>query len=390
MAGFGNILGVRASIQLGRGPVLAPAPYGMMEAIDEIEVRLSAIGPSGIKVSLLAGRDGPLGLMGPPFVDNPLYQRDSRIAVTVWNGVKPSPVFDGLITKTQYLPGEGANEGRYIMLGRDLQRVMDLEERHEQYPNQDETAIVQAVAARYSLYGMTSLPVPPTVIDPPIQVDRVPQQTTTDLAFLRQLAARHGYKVLLEPGPMPGKSTLYVGPIPIPGPPQKAISVNLGPMSDAFGVTVEHDGETLTAARAKVQDRATGQVTELPFPGTTTIPQEALPEAIARLGSLPERRMQTSGLNAAQVLGRLMGLVNQSGENALRVKGTIDNLRYNGVLKPFRQVQIRGLGLAYNGLYTVAETRHLLKPGSYTQRFTLQRGGLYPQVPAVTPEVVPA
>jgi hypothetical protein len=228
---------------------------------------------------------------------------------------------------------------------------------------------------------------PPSVIDPPIPVDRVPQQTCSDWDYLSTMAGRHGHKVFLEPGPLPGVSQLYFGPVPRPGPPQPAISVNLGPMSDAFDVNVEHDGETLTAARAKVQDRATGQVTELQIPTSTNTPQSLLAEALTQMGNTNTKEITTSGLNSVQVLARLMAEVNKPAAKVIKVTGTIDNTRYNAILKPYYSVQIRGLGMIYNGQYTVAEVRHIIKPGDYSQTFTLHGDGLYPLVPMVEPQV---
>ena len=75
MSAFGNLLGIRVSLMLGFGPVVTPAPLNAMESIEEIEVRQSMIGDSGFKLSLHAGRDGPLGLLGPSFVDDPRFQR---------------------------------------------------------------------------------------------------------------------------------------------------------------------------------------------------------------------------------------------------------------------------------------------------------------------------
>lgn len=389
MSAFGNILGIRMSLLLGFGPVVTPAPLKAMEAIEEIEVRQSMIGDSGFKLSLLAGREGPLGLIGPPFVDDPRFQRGARIVVSMWIGIKPTPIFDGIITRTQYLPGSGENEGRYILLGRDLSWVMDREQKRVQHPQQDEFIIANKIAAAYAMYGILPDVKKPAVVDPPIAVDRTPQQTCTDLAYLRTMAKRHGHDVFIDPGPLPGGSLLYSGPVPRPGMPQKPISVNLGPMSDAFDVTVEHNGETLTAARAKVQDRATGAVTELQIPTATTVPMSAMAEALTQMGNTKTTEISTSGLNAAQVMARLMATVNKSAEAVIKVTGTIDNTRYNAILKPYHSVQIRGLGMIYNGVYTVAEVRHVIKPGDYTQTFTLHGDGLYPIVPVVTPEVAP-
>lgn len=389
MSAFNNLLGIRVTLLVGREAVVMPAPLAAMEAIEEIEVRQSMDGDSGFKITLLAGRNGPLGALGPPFVDDIRYQRGARIALTVWNGAKPTPIFDGIVTKTQYAPGTAEAEGRYLMLGRDLSWVMDREQKREQHPGQDETVIVNKLAAQYATYGLAPVVMPPQVIDPPIAVDRTPQQTCSDLAYMKRLACRHGYKVFVDPGPAPATSQLYFGPVPRPGLPQKPISVNLGPMSDAYDVRVQHDGETLTAARARVQDRATGQAVALEIPTASTVPQSAMSDALTQIGNMKTEELETSGLNAAQVLGRLMATVNNSAEKVLKVTGTIDNARYNAVLKPYYSVQIRGLGMIYNGLYTVAEVRHIFKPGEYTQTFALQREGLYPILPLVTPEVSP-
>ena len=384
MSAFGNTLSIRMSLLLGKGPVVGPAPLNAMESIEEVEVRQSMIGDSGFKLSLYAGRDG---LLGPPFVDDSRFQRNARIVVTMWNGVKQTPIFDGIITKTQYIPGSGENEGRYIMLGRDLTWLMDREQKRVQHPAQDESTIVKVIAAAYATYGIRPAGKSPMVNVPPNLVDRVPQQTGTDLAYLRTMACRHGYKVFIDPGPAPGFSQLYFGPVPLPGLPQKPISVNLGPMSDAFDVNIEHNGETLTAARAKVQDRATGQVAELQIATSTNKPQSLLAEALTQVGNTKIKELTTSGLNTAQVLARLIAEVNSTAEKVLKVTGTIDNTRYNAILKPFHSVQIRGLGKIYNGVYTVAEVRHIIKPGSYTQTFTLHGDGLYSIENLVTQEV---
>ena len=61
MSAFGNILGVRVTLLLGKEAVIAPAPLEAMESIEEIEIRQSMEGDSGFKLTLLAGREGPLG-----------------------------------------------------------------------------------------------------------------------------------------------------------------------------------------------------------------------------------------------------------------------------------------------------------------------------------------
>lgn len=389
MSAFGNILGIRASLLLGKEAVILPAPPDAMEAIEEIEVRQSMEADSGFKITLLAGREGPLGAFGPPFAKDPRFQRGARVVLTVWNGIAPTPIFDGVVTKTQYLPGDGENEGRYLMLGRDLTYMMDREEKRVQHPALTPELIVYALVAQYATYGVVPLALPPEVSVPKTPVEGAPQQTGTDLEYMKKLSEKHGYRVFLDPGPLPGFSQLYFGPVPRPGLPQKPISVNLGPMSDAFDVTVQHDGENLTAARAKVHDRTTGQVTPLEIPMATKTPQSALSDALTQLGQTKTTELETSGENAAETLARLISTVNKPAETVVKVTGTIDNTRYNAVLKAYYSVDIRGLGDLYDGTYTVSEVRHILKPGDYRQTFTLHRDGLFPIVPAVAPEVAP-
>lgn len=389
MSAFGNILGIRVTLQLGKEGIVPPAPLSAMEAIEEIEVRQSMDRDSGFKITLQAGRNGPLGAFGPPFVDDIRFQRGARVVLTVWNGIKPTPIFDGVITKTQYLPGTGENEGKYHMLGRDLTYLMDREQKRVQHPALTENLVVLALASEYVTYGITPVPLPPQFASPKTPVEGTAQQTCTDLNYMKKLAKKHGFKLFLDPGPLPGFSQLYFGPIPRPGIPQKPISVNVGPMSDAYDVTVQHNGEALTAARAKVHDRTTGQVTALEIPMSANTPMTALSDALTQLGQTKTKELETSGENIAEVLARLMAATSEPSERVVEVTGTIDNTRYNAVLKPYYAVDIRGLGMIYNGQYTVSEVRHVLKPGEYRQSFSLKRDGLYPILPAVAPEVVP-
>jgi len=53
------------------------------------------------------------------------------------------------------------------------------------------------------------------------------------------------------------------------------------------------------------------------------------------------------------------------------------------VLQPRGLVGVRGAGVGYDGLYYVKSVTHNLKPGEYTQSFTLARNGLVSITPVV-------
>jgi hypothetical protein len=63
--------------------------------------------------------------------------------------------------------------------------------------------------------------------------------------------------------------------------------------------------------------------------------------------------------------------------------GTLDVLRYGGVLKARRLVGVRGAGPAFDGLYYVRSVTHNIKRGEYKQSFTLGRNGLLSTVSSV-------
>ena len=69
--------------------------------------------------------------------------------------------------------------------------------------------------------------------------------------------------------------------------------------------------------------------------------------------------------------------------NAVKGEGSLDVLRYGRVLKARELVGVRGVGMAFDGLYFVESVTHTIKPHEYKQRFTLSRNGLVSTVPAV-------
>ena len=387
MSAFGNILGIRALLQFGMGAVLLPATLDVMEAIEEIEIDCTARQGSGFRLVLAAGRSGPLGLLGPPFVSDPRFQSGGRIGVSMVLGVKPVPIFHGVIVRTQYLPANDSHDGRLVLLGRDLSTLMDRTEVQTEWPALAPNLIALAILANYLADGIIPMVIPPQIFEQPNPVDYTPQQTGTDLGYLRELARCHGHHAVLQPGPAPATSTFYWGPLPIPSLPQKTLSADQGPMSDAFGVTVTHDSDQITTATAQVTDRMTGASLPVAVPGLTGAPQGALPEWLVRAGRLREERMATSGMSAMQALACASGRLQETAERTVQVSGTINNVKYNDVLKPFQQVNLRGVGAIYNGLYTVSEVRHAIRRGDYSQTFTLQRGELYSLTPVVPPEL---
>jgi hypothetical protein len=80
---------------------------------------------------------------------------------------------------------------------------------------------------------------------------------------------------------------------------------------------------------------------------------------------------------AAQgILGYLM-----NNSAAISANGTLDVLRYRGILRARMLVGVRGAGLAYDGMCYVDSVTHNIKEGEYKQSFTLSRDGLISNTP---------
>jgi len=84
---------------------------------------------------------------------------------------------------------------------------------------------------------------------------------------------------------------------------------------------------------------------------------------------------------AQKIIGDLMS----SSNNPPSVTGTgsLDVMRYNGLLRARMLVGVRGAGLTYDGMYYVDSVTHNIKPGEYKQNFTLSRDGVISNTPKV-------
>src|SRR5262249_23715288 len=62
--------------------------------------------------------------------------------------------------------------------------------------------------------------------------------------------------------------------------------------------------------------------------------------------------------------------------NIVKGRGSLDVMRYGGILPARSLVTVRGAGITYDGKYFVDSATHTIKPGSYKQSFTLVRNAL--------------
>ncbi len=378
-----NILGVRLNLLIGPDPVALPAPLPVLEALTDVEVTHSDRERSGFRLSFAVGRSGPIDILDYDMVLNPLLQVNSRVVLTAIFDIVPRVIMDGIVTRRDLVPGDRPGEGRLVLTGEDVSIAMDRSVVLAEHPAQDETIIAMKIAATYAQYGMIPMVIPPIAIDPPIPIDRTPQQTATDWQYVRDMAARFGYVAYVDAGPAPLVNTFYWGPPVVPGLPQPALNVNLGPLTNVSGISFGDNGLANRMVETTVKDRLTGQDMPVIAVLPTRPPLGAVPASATRMGTARTTSMETSGLNVMQAFARAQGLVDAASDDIFTVSGTLDSTKYNDVLKARAPVHLRGAGFSFDGAYLVRSVTHNITRGGYTQDFTLSRAELGAMTPLV-------
>ncbi len=366
-------LGVRLQLLIG-AQVPLPAPYPVMEAFVSLEVRNTDRGRDTFQMTFALGKDSLIdyGLLLNGFFDPP-----NRIVIAVLIGVLPEVLIDGVITDHQVVPSHRPGESSLVVTGEDISLMLDLEEKSETHPNQPDSVIVAKLLAPYARYGIIPVVTPTT--DVPIEVNRVPSQQGTDLAYINRLAQRNGFVFYVEPGPAPGASRAFWGKGNRLGAPQPALSLNMGP---------ETNVDSPINFRFNALGPATPQITIVEpitkTPITIPAPSGFHPPLSARPAGSLRRTVSREAANLDPIQGGLRATSSTAeSSDAVTASGQVDAVRYGRVLRARRLVGVRGVGAKYNGNYYVREVRHSIRRGEYKQSFTLSREGHGALTPSV-------
>lgn len=372
-------------LSLSMGPIIPlPVPRVVLDALDKVEVKTSAGSASGFQLTfqitarsalnaifVLAG--GTNTSMGTP----PL-----RILMVVTLDGTPHALFDGVMTNVEVQPGMQGSAGSLTVTGEDITKVMDMQDFSGlPLPAMPIEARVALLCAKYAAFGVIPLPIPVLFPEVPIPIDKIPAQQGTDLAYIRQLADEVGYVFYIEPGPAPGTNIAYFGPELKLGIPQPALNVDMDARTNVESLTFNFEPTKGVLPVVFVQNALTRFPIPIPVPNLNPLqpPLGVLPAPIANLKLLKD----TAKLSPMQALSRGLAEAKTS-QDAVSGHGSLDVLRYGRLLKARGLVGVRGVGVAYDGLYFVKSVTSTLKRGEFKQSFDLSRNGLVsitPQVP---------
>lgn len=368
------------------GPVAAPlpAPALLMEKLQSAQVTHSDEGRSGFQIVFEAGRSGKVDLVDYPTQLNPLVKPFNRVVLIVTFSAIPRLLMDGIITNIQFAPSNEAGKTTITLTGEDVSVMMDLHEKIAEYPAMPEMAIVPIVMAQYPLLALIPMVIPPATAGIPNPLEEIPVQHDTDLKYINTLAERFGYVFYVTPGPAPLTNTAYWGPPIRVGIPQRALTFNMGNMTNVNTLSFEHNALAPTLVEGKVTDAQLGDLPIQTF-ASTRVPLSTQPAIIMQQPNVRTTLLDDSEDSFARAYTKAQGITDKSTDEVITGNGELDATRYGDLLQPRALVGVRGVGYTYDGFYYVKSVTHDIKHGEYKQNFTITRGGLG----AISPVVIP-
>jgi hypothetical protein len=367
------------------GPVVPiPVPQFVLDALTQVEVVSPDEAAGAFTLQFTLSVRSPLHtlflLSGGGVV--PLLR---VILIATLNGM-PEVLIDGVVTRTEIMPGADQRHTTLQVSGDDLTTVMQTLEFSGlpgmPYPAMPAEAIVALILAKYAFLGIVPMVIPSIAIDVPIPTNRIPSQQGSDLEYVRTLAERVGYVFYLSPGPAPGMSLAYWGPKVKVGMPQPALNVDMDAASNVDSLSFSYDGNARTLSIVYIQNEQTKLPIPIPIPdiGLLNPPLGLIDPPPQRLRELPETAKYTP------VRAMLLGMAEAAkSADTVTGRGSLDVTRYGRVLKSRQLVGVRGAGPAFDGLHYVTEVRHTIRRGEYKQSFSLSRKGLLSTLPLVPP-----
>lgn len=360
------------------GPVVPiPLPREALEALEEVEVTRTSEGESGFSLKFAIDTHSILHtllLVGGQTVPA------LRVIILITIGGMPHVAMDGVIDR-QEMSGGGNGQAMLTVLGKDLTSVMNRQDKTGlPYPAMPVPARVMACLAAYSVFGLIPVVIPPIFPVAKSPTAEIPKHKGTDLAYIRQMAKECGYVFYIEPGPAPGTNTAYFGPEIRVGIPQPALTANSDGFTNILGVEFAIDGTLRELPILMIQEPFSKVPLPIPLPDVSLAnpPFGLVPPRLNGIRILDD----IGSVSVPEALLRGLGTAAKSAD-AVTATGSLDPVRYGGLLRARGVVGLRGVGMAFDGLYYVKSTTTTIKAGGLTQRFALVRNGLVSTVPAV-------
>jgi hypothetical protein len=363
------------------GPVIPiPVPKIVMDALTSVTVTSDTKGTSGFDLTFTLSNRSPLHTI---FLlaagETPLLR---VILVVTINGT-PQVLMDGVTTMVQVTPGSAPGQSTLTVTGEDLTKVMAsnlIDLSGLPYPAMPAEARVALIIAKYIPFGMIPVVIPSLFMDIPLPIERLPTHQGNDLEYVRKLAEEVGYVFYIDPGPLPGMNTAYWGPEIKVGVPQPALNFDMDAHTNVESLNFNFKTAEQVLPIVYIHNALTKVPIPIPIPNINP-----LQPPLGVTGLIPTRvefLRDTAKLSPIAAVGRGLAAASKSSDS-VTATGSLDVLRYGRLLKSRQLVGVRGVGMAFDGLYYVEKVTSSIKRGELKQSFTLTRNGLISTVPKV-------
>ena len=363
------------------GPVVPlPVPRVVLDALTSVTVRVTAEPgqQSGFDLTFALSQRSPLHTIflltgGVPI---PLL----RVIVIVTVNGKSEVLIDGMVTRQDVSTGEGGR-AELKVTGVDLSEAMNLIDFSGlPYPALPIEGRVALILAKYAVLGIVPVVIPALLMDVSLPIEEIPQQDGKDLPYIQQLAEEIGYVFYVTPGKLPGTNVAYFGPEVKVGIPQKALNVDMDAHTNVEQLSFSIDADKPRVPVAFVYVKPLKVSIPIPIPPINPLspPLGLIPPKLVRFE--PLRGVSHKSLQSAIMRGMAEGARTSE---AVHATGSLNVLRYGAPLKARGLVGVRGVGMAFDGLYYVKSVTHTIKRGEYKQNFELTRNGLVSTVSKV-------
>ena len=374
--------GIQLSLLIG--PIVPiPVAREVLDALESVEVRTSAGSASGFQLKFTITARSELNtifLIGGVTNATPFTPALRVMLILTMNG-QPQPLFDGVMTNVQVQPGGQGQPGSLTVTGEDVTKAMDKQDWSGlPFPAMPVEARVALMCAKYAPFGLIPMIIPVLFPDVQIPIDKIPSQQGTDLAYIQELARQVGYVFYVEPGPAPGTNIAYFGPEIKLGVPQAALNVDMDALTNVESLSFSFDPEKGVLPVVFIQNQMTRAPIPIPIPNINPLqpPLGVLPTPLSNIRFMKD----TAKMSPTRAISAGLAEAAKS-QDAVTGSGSLDVLRYARPLKARGLVGVRGVGVAYDGLYYVSSVTSTLRRGEFKQRFELTRNGLV----SITPRI---
>ncbi|SRR5579883_1434724 len=371
-----SIAGINLSLSIGT-LIPSPAPRFIMEALQQVQIMQTDQGPSGFQISFNADRTAG-NRRDYALLESPLLKPQNRVLLTVTINGTPYVLMDGFITQQELSHSSEFGATSLTVTGEDVSVVMDLYEFSLEYPALGPPAIALLILAKYTAIGVIPEVIPTLVDLVTLPLEWVPQQNSSDRAYLQQLAAQHGNVFYVTPGPEPLMNVAYWGPpIRLFNTPKKALSVDMGVATNVQSINFRYDALAPTLMHGLIQDAESELDLPLLTLNSTRLPPLSRNPAVLANQPFVRNNQYTSpkGFTYIEALDNAQSITNLSTDQVVTAQGELDTLRYGEVLSARGLVGVRGAGDTYDGLYYIQSVTHTISRNAYKQQFSISRDG---------------